>query len=324
MTDDLCARGDKMNRSKASDKLSALELKLTMEEWKLEILWYRVMELSGEWQIDRHTHSTYEVHIIAEGSCRVQLDKKSFDIEAGWFYMTPPGIYHEQLSNNENRFVEYSLNVDIRQPITIVNKDNKYGEEVVQLQTESDLVMKIFQSTVCKPYDLSNSPVIDLFEKALSEAEEEKLGYYSIIRGTTKEIMIQMARVMTDLVDIHSETVPKKLKADGERLNLIFQYIQDNLSTKITASNIARHLHLSEKQINRIVMRHTGRSIKKIIKEEKLKEAKRLLKETNMSQKEIALILGFTSEHYFNQFFKREEGDTPGNFRTNVGNVRKY
>lgn len=305
-----------MNWTRASNKLSALALNINMELYRFEVLWYRVMEMKGEWGIDRHTHSTYEVHIVANGSCKVVLDKGEFIAETGTFYMTSPGVYHEQIHVEQKPFIEYSLNIDIHS-ISSNDNGNHYN-------TEGELIFQIFQNAICKSYSLDNTMILEKFEASLKEADKEAMGYYNIIQGETKVLIVEMARVMKADIQLVEVTIPKKLKPDSERICLIDQYITDNLANKIRVSNIARHMYLSEKQINRIVRSHTGSSVKDLIMRKKLEEAKKLLQNTQLNQKEIASRLGFTSEYYFNQFFKREEGDTPGSFRVNTGNVRKY
>ena len=50
----------------------------------------------------------------------------------------------------------------------------------------------------------------------------------------------------------------------------------------------------------------------------KVKKAKRLLLESNLSIKEISFILGFENEGSFILFFKKHCSTTPGSFRKNV------
>ena len=84
-----------MDIQKASDKLSQLNLKLDMDNFIIDILWFRVLKNKGVWCISRHTHSSYEFHLVASGGCKVILDGGEFIAREGEFYLTPPGVYHE-------------------------------------------------------------------------------------------------------------------------------------------------------------------------------------------------------------------------------------
>jgi len=92
----------------------------------------------------------------------------------------------------------------------------------------------------------------------------------------------------------------------------------NNIRFQITILSLADYMHLSEKQVYRIVKEQTGKAAKNYINERKLQKAKALLKDTDFSVKEISEKMGFSSEYYFSQFFKRGEGMAPGQFRSNV------
>jgi len=78
-------------------------------------------------------------------------------------------------------------------------------------------------------------------------------------------------------------------------------------------------MFLGEKQISRIVKDATGKTTKELIQECKFQVAKAMLIERqDLTIKQIAEELGFSSQYYFNQFFKRKEGYPPGVFRQNT------
>ena len=92
----------------------------------------------------------------------------------------------------------------------------------------------------------------------------------------------------------------------------------DNISLDLSPADVAGHVNVSERQLDRIVMRHKGYSTKKFITRLKLKRAKALLEETDMTLKAIAEELGFSSEYYFSSVFRKHEGFPPGEFRKSV------
>ena len=113
-------------------------------------------------------------------------------------------------------------------------------------------------------------------------------------------------------------TSPGILTKNEERFKIIVQYIKNNISSNITSCDIAHHLYLSEKQICRIVKQKQGISTKQLICKIKLDRAKELLENTQYSIKHISNILGFSSQYYFNQFFKKYESYSPTGYRKNL------
>ena len=97
-----------------------------------------------------------------------------------------------------------------------------------------------------------------------------------------------------------------------DRMAQIERFVADNLGLDLSPADLAGHVNVSERQLDRIVTHHKGYSTKKFITRLKLKRAKTLLEETDMTLKAIAEELGFSSEYYFNSVFRKHEGFPPG------------
>ena len=294
----------KMDLLKASKILSDLDLRITIDNLFIDVLWFRVMQVSNpeNWSISRHKHSTYEFHFIASGDCKVILDNDEFTVSAGEFYLTAPGVYHEQRSYSRTGFVEYCINCDL------LLQDNQLSE--------AHKLSGIFTEAPCKAYkDLYGA--IASFDMALNEAFQQKVGFYNGIKSLVVMILTSAARAIKENSQ-YDYPVPYKSSRDDYRFTLIKKFVEDNLSVAVTTGDIAKFMHLSDKQVCRIIENKTGTGTKHFIMQTKLQKAKALLKETNMSLKEISEALGFSSEYYFSQFFKREEGYPPGVFRSNI------
>ena len=293
-----------MDIHKASDKLSQLNIKLNMDNFIIDILWFRVLENKETWCISRHTHSSYEFHIVAAGGCKVILDDGEFIANEGEFYLTPPGIYHEQRSIEENgHYVEYSINCDFI----------KQHEEI----TEISVINEILSLATCKCFVDKNN-ILNFFNEALKEAYYEDVGFYNNIKNLAELIIIQAARGTNESKIESVYSPPQKIAKNAYRFRLIDKYVEDNLGNSITTKDLAGFMFLSEKQVYRVIKEMIGKSTKEFINEKRLSKAKELLKNSNLHIKEISEILGFNSEYYFNQFFKREEGYPPGVYRNNV------
>lgn len=296
-----------MDIMKASNKLSQLELEFAMDNVTIEILWFRAMTNRDEWCITMHTHSSFEFHFVAAGKCKVILEDGEFEAKKGEIYLTAPGVYHEQCSIDETGYyVEYSMNCDF----SIIEDKNSEAQRMVNL----------LEKAKCKPFS-DRFGILDYFNKALYEVENEEIGFYNNIKSIASMIIALAARTVNEDINIQEYSVPAKIKKDNYRFLQIKKYIEDNIGGHITTIDVANYMHLSDRQICRIVKEKTGESTKEFINSIKFAKAKKLLRETDLQIKEIANILGFSNEYYFNQFFKREEGYPPGVFRFNVKNV---
>lgn len=286
---------------KASSRLSELDLKITSGSVGIDVLWFRAMTCSKDNVIERHTHSAFEFHFVYAGTSMVETDSGSFNIRQGEFYLTAPGVFHRQ--QNFKGYVEFSLNCEL----SLLD-----GQD-----SEAKYIVDVLRNAECKPI-ADTTGALEIFYKALEEAHCQSAGFYSNIRALTIMLITAAVRAISGTSPVQY-AVPKKCKKDEYRFIKIRDYIRDNITQPITTKDISHYMFLGEKQISRIVLEATGMTAKELISQLKFQTAKSLLiEQRQLAVRQIAEMLGFSSEYYFNQFFKRMEGYPPGVFRTNV------
>ncbi len=79
----------------------------------------------------------------------------------------------------------------------------------------------------------------------------------------------------------------------------------------------AEKLNISPKYFNTICKQITGKTASTIINEELVSQAKIMLKDPDLSIKQIAATLGFSNQSHFGTFMRRETGVSPQNMRKN-------
>lgn len=84
-----------------------------------------------------------------------------------------------------------------------------------------------------------------------------------------------------------------------------------------TVQQYACHLGVSPKYLTELVKTQTGQTALETIHQAKLSLAMGLLCQTSSSVKQVAYALGFEHPEYFNAFFRKMTGQTPGQFRKN-------
>ena len=105
-------------------------------------------------------------------------------------------------------------------------------------------------------------------------------------------------------------------KSGKIRLVTKFKDLVDrNVETKHKVSDYASMLNISSKYLNQLVKEVMGVTAKKVIQEQLTIRARRELKFTNESIKEIAFKLGFSEPFHFSNYFKKQTGSSPSDFR---------
>lgn len=96
----------------------------------------------------------------------------------------------------------------------------------------------------------------------------------------------------------------------------ILAYVQRNFMQEITINDIANACLCSESTVSHLFKKQTGKTINEFITELRIKQAKNLLKTTDISISEIAVMCGFININYFPTIFKKYTTLTPTQYRT--------
>lgn len=95
----------------------------------------------------------------------------------------------------------------------------------------------------------------------------------------------------------------------------IMEYINNNITAKLTLSMIAKKVNMNESYVSRIFKKDTGITLVTYINNMKMQQAKELLKNSSFMIKDVSNVLGFENQFYFNKIFKKHFGINPSSFQ---------
>ena len=113
-------------------------------------------------------------------------------------------------------------------------------------------------------------------------------------------------------------TLVAQLAVGGEYnyfLRTITSYIREHLDERLTVDQIAEAIHMNRSYLSTKFKKETGRSLSSYVIDTKLKKSMEYLRNTDKPIIEIVNLLGFSSQGYFQNVFKRHIGITPGQYR---------
>ena len=109
------------------------------------------------------------------------------------------------------------------------------------------------------------------------------------------------------------------LRREGDlkllRYSRLTEYLHQHLSSKVTVAGMAKVMNMSAQVFARKFVADTGMTPRKFNENIIIEQAIKLLEAEELSIKEIAEKLHFSSEYYFSRFFKRSMNLPPGAFR---------
>lgn len=113
--------------------------------------------------------------------------------------------------------------------------------------------------------------------------------------------------VVRSSTDIIASNDPEVIKA--------LQYIRDNIYLPISVEDVVKLSHISRRALYTRFKQITGKTINEEIQLQKIKKFKELLKNKDLSIKEVAFRLGFKDVSHVSRWFAALEGISPGKWR---------
>jgi AraC-like DNA-binding protein len=109
---------------------------------------------------------------------------------------------------------------------------------------------------------------------------------------------------------------------DAKRMSQIFEYLNQNLTGRISQAEIARNVRLKPSAFSRLFKISTGKCFVQVVSELRIAQVCRLLAETDSTIAEIAYSSGFETLSHFNSQFRRTMKMAPHKFRRIHGLIR--
>jgi AraC-like DNA-binding protein len=164
--------------------------------------------------------------------------------------------------------------------------------------------------------DSTDLPIIHLQEEKkeihsylkviLSEYNTKHAGYQDIISSILQTVVIKVTRLLKN-ANHHPYLSSVCLE--------VKKYIEENFRQELTLNDLANIVYVSPYHLAHVFKEEVGLPPIRYLIHCRIEEAKRLLKHSNLSVREIASIIGYENPNYFNLLFKKMTGNPPGKFR---------
>ena len=209
-------------------------------------------------------------------------------------------------SGDDNRISELSQE-NYEYPTALYNRCGSYSEAMDKMYYEAvgaanEMCLIAIQSGLLDmvAYDIRDE-FIKEFDNAVSLPD-----IYDLVHGMAHNYAIKMKYVL-------------KEKRRSPRLVRMMTYIEEHLTEKIELADIAEYVGISRTYASAVFKEELGITISEFILKERLLEAKRMLRDTDLTVASIADRLAFCSQSYFTKNFTEAEGMPPVEYRRQFG-----
>lgn len=184
----------------------------------------------------------------------------------------------------------------------------EFSERPTTLSGElQKLLAEIIRESVtvfAPPYNIPNTAEMKL-------RENYPYGAFQMIKNLLEEFLIRLIRSS----DKQTDALLQRPKSDDKNfIEAIKQYIEENLSSHITVSELCLLFNTNRTTLHNSFRLATGETPVTYINRRKIRLAKQLIREQNMNFTQISEELGFSSVHYFTRIFIQYEKLTPSQY----------
>ena len=118
----------------------------------------------------------------------------------------------------------------------------------------------------------------------------------------------------------HAEAMPRD-DGDGRLAQVaetIREYIRNNYMKEISMQDAARMMNYSDAYFCKLFKQCFDQNFTAYLTAFRIHEARRLLREKNVSVREVSMLVGYYDANYFAKVFKRITGMNPSEYRDSV------
>jgi AraC-like DNA-binding protein len=158
--------------------------------------------------------------------------------------------------------------------------------------------------------------IANCIKSIITEFEQKGPAYELEIKSLMFHFLVILYRGYIDksLSPCEYDTRIKNL----ERFDKLFKYIEKQYYEKITTSNCAKMLNITESHFCHLFKQITGKTFSLYINQLRVKKAEILLRDTSMNITEVGFAVGFSDISYFTRTFTKISGLTPTSYRKTI------
>ena len=242
------------------------------------------------WEIGRHNHASYELHIILSGQCSLSINNTELVLQTGQGVLIAPEVFHGPDS--------------VTQPFCRLSASF--------FPDETQLFQLLPAQGAFLQFSIDKS-VKNLCAEIFAEIKKEDcLFHKELLSNQFAQLMLRVFRTIKETSSDSRGMIshPKQLE-DMTVIDGFFVNTPPKLRTK---ENLARLLHCSQRQVLRKVQALYGVSFQKK-QISRIDSAQHLLRVTDQSIEEICALAGYSDTAAFYKAFKLYTNTTPVKYR---------
>ena len=240
----------------------------------------------GDWPSIPHSHAFTELFYVRDGQGEFMLDDEIYTISKDDLIIVNPHINHTEISRGTPPLSYFTVGVD---GLSFSFNDSKEYRIFNCRKRKTDLLF--------------------YFNALFEELDKQYEGYEKICKHMLDILILQLRRITDSPFELIKAQHPSRECAHIKR------YLDSNYSENITLDHLSELSHLNQYYLGHEFTKYYGISPMNYLNRKRIDACKELLENTDYGISDIAHLVGFSSQSYLSQCFRKSCGMTAGTYR---------
>lgn len=251
---------------------------------------FRLISFGSHEKYGPHQHVRIEINYVKKGNCLLHLENESISFKENEMMIICSNVDHTFEAGREGATL---MQLEFLPEIFSCFQPVGVGEPVpVTFFSEENRLIKI----------VNNVRIMRAVQRIVNELNAKNKYYRQLVLMYYAELLILIYRHMDEVF------LPM---CTNQVLRKAVSYIRLNYQSDLCMSEVAEKAGAGERYLRKLFARHLNLSPLDFLNQIRINKSIELLRNTEMSVKEICFACGFKSPQYFSRAFKQQMGISP-------------
>ena len=268
-----------------------------------KIITIHYYELDKDFCYTGESHNFWEMVYVDSGMVEINTDQDLIVLKQGQVIFHKPNEFHSLYGNKKDAANVFVISFECSSEVMRLF-NNKTMSIPAKLKKYISLIVEEYYETF---YPMSPDDV------KLDIKPNPPIGSQQMIKTYLEQFIILLIRHEHDKRNLR--TLPSKESVENYIVAKILEIIDSKLYSDISVHEVCEQLNFSRAYLSKIFKHETEYTISEYIMLQKIKAAKRMIREKNMNFTQISDKLCFDNPHYFSRVFKKITNMTPTEYK---------
>ena len=279
------------------------------KEGTLPICYYHFEYPVNILNFQSHWHEEIEITYVCAGSGKYRIDSTDYTIRQGDIIFIAPNTIHSG-GMADAQTLKTDVFIFHTNLLCPANADAQINQFLTPIKNGAVCIPSIIH-----PADRAYTDLKNVLFAGKSCMEKKEYAFQLEVKAQ----LLQFFTLLYRNAYVQMQRVSFSYTKNEERIKAVIEYIERNYPAHLPVERLAQISGFSPCHFMNLFKKYTGSTCTSFVNQFRLDCAARKLLETDDSVLSIALNTGFNNVSFFNRAFKKQFGQTPGQYRKRSG-----